>query len=87
MKNKRTENDNWLRGIKITDHFLSRYNQRVLGNKGIISNHTDLKKDLEKRLNQREKYAVDYFKYSAEVKFPMNKYLIVFKKRTFITIY
>ena len=87
MKNKRTENDNWLRGIKITDHFLSRYNQRVLGNKGIISNHTDLKKDLEKRLNQREKYAVDYFKYSAEAKLPMNKYLIVFKKRTFITIY
>ena len=87
MKNKRTENDNWLRGIRITDHFLSRYNQRVLGNKGTISNFTDLKKDLEKRLSQREKYAVDYFKYSAEVKFPMYKYLIVFKKRTFIPIY
>ena len=87
MKNKRTENDNWLRGIKITDHFLSRYNQRVLGNKGILSNHTDLKKDLEKRLSQREKYAVDYFKYSAKVMFPMNKYSIVSIKRRFITIY
>tara|TARA_B100001540_G_C15662317_1_gene576210 strand:+ start:199 stop:474 length:276 start_codon:yes stop_codon:yes gene_type:complete len=84
--NKKTEN-NWIDGLTMTNHFKKRYNNRVLGKSTESLSKIEIFNDMKLRLSLREKMALELFKNSKMVKFPMRDYEMIISKKILITIY
>ena len=90
MKNakiKTKKESSWREEIRLTNHFIERYNTRVLSTDNTKYSRTDIYNDMDKRLTNREKYALDLFKKSKNVILPMRSYQLVVKNNVLITVY
>ena len=66
--------------------FMKSY-QRILNSKHAFHSIKDYIYDLDRRLNDREKEIILFFKDSKRVKVPMNNHSIIMKNGSLITIY
>ena len=90
MKNakiKTKKESSWIEGTRLTNHFIERYNTRVLRNDNTPYSRTDIINDMDMRLTNREKLTLDLFKTSKSVILPMRDYQLVVKNNVLITVY
>tara|TARA_Y100001970_G_C13470180_1_gene479298 strand:+ start:192 stop:449 length:258 start_codon:yes stop_codon:yes gene_type:complete len=76
--------------VKVTDHFVERYYQRILNKsisrENIKENKDNVINDIERRISKRDKDNLLFFKTIDSIKVPYNNNQIVMKSGTFITI-
>ena len=90
MKNakiKTKKESSWREEIRSTNHFVERYNTRVLRTDNTPYSRTDIYNDMDMRLTNREKLTLDLFKTSKSVILPMRNYQLVVKNNVLITVY
>ena len=87
MKYAKINKNKWYGKLGLTDHFMKRYNERILNSKHAFHSIKDYIYDLDRRLNDREKEIILFFKDSKRVKVPMNNHSIIMKNGSLITIY
>ena len=87
MKYTKKNKNKWYGKLGLTDHFMKRYNERILNSTHAFHSIKDYIYDLDRRLNDREKEIILFFKDSKRVKVPMNNHSIIMKNGSLITIY
>jgi hypothetical protein len=86
-KEKTKKESSWREEIRLTNHFIERYNTRVLSTDNTKCSRNDIYDDMDMRLTNREKLALDLFRKSNNVILPMRNYQLVMKNNVLITIY
>ena len=90
MKNTKINNSNrshWKSELRITNHFIERYNSRVMNNHDENISFKHVIRDMDKKLTDREKNILSLFKSSKNVKVPMRKFELVIKNKVLIAFY
>ena len=87
MKNITNTQHSWSTNLKFTNHFIERYNERILRWDNSFSNAIEYINDINGRLSNREKNIIIFFKNSKKVIVPMKTHCIVIKNNVLITIY
>lgn len=81
-----------IRGVKITNHFWERYNERILlipTNEKSKCSKNAVKRDIKKRLTENEKKCIDLLsRYNKKIKIPLGQiHTMIIKNGHFITVY
>ena len=87
---KKKNNDRFsVKDINMTRHFIVRYNERILHTKDGKYTGKAVKKDISKRLTDREKECINLFVSSnRKVTIPLGQiYTMIIKEGSFITVY
>ena len=87
MKTSKNKKKNTFKSLKITKHFFERFNERVMVNSKKVKSYGQIKSIIKKRLDERERVALDMFHKANEVELPMGQHVLVIKRSNLITIY